>query len=247
MADIWTNPVDFTFGPGAAAEGQRPVGSQRQRPPRRAVHVEYSWGRGEQLGTGRDDWKYIAQRDIERSLNRVGGRCQMAVRYAPQAGTLARSRPGGRLPALHVRTAKHWTQRDIFVEISDSVHIMGTRTQTQAADGEPRGPPGVRRVPTLPPATAAPAGGACDHRPQSLKVKSTGLVKNPGKLSDSNRDFQLNCPANSRILGQPCENQVLRAWYLLYMSGLPLQLGTTYGGLIAESHPRGARPRRRSI
>ena len=41
--------------------------------------------------------------------------------------------------------------------------------------------------------------------PADGKVKFTGLSKNLGQLQDSSRDFQPNCWANVRSLGQPCE------------------------------------------
>ena len=54
--------------------------------------------------------------------------------------------------------------------------------------------------------SAALEHGAAD--PADGKVKFTGLNKNLGQLQDSNRDFQPNCWANVRSLGQPCEFQV---------------------------------------
>jgi hypothetical protein len=38
-------------------------------------------------------------------------------------------------------------------------------------------------------------------------LKVTGLSHNPGQLQGSYRDFQSNCWANLRILGQPCDFQ----------------------------------------
>ena len=41
-----------------------------------------------------------------------------------------------------------------------------------------------------------------------MKVNRTGLAQTLGQICDSNRDFQSNCWANLRILGQPCAFQV---------------------------------------
>jgi hypothetical protein len=39
----------------------------------------------------------------------------------------------------------------------------------------------------------------------ACSLKSAGLAQNLGQLYGSDRDFQSNCWANLRILGQPCE------------------------------------------